>query len=746
MKGFLFIVSKRGAIDVEPNDLFQSIDYLKECDHTYDHYIYDDLLGISYTNEPKKEQAFHRQYFFAYSGQLTTSFDKVKNDIMKYNPNKVKNYVKDLSGAFAIAFAHVPSKTVRAYTHFARVNPIYYFEDANKIVLGTDPLIVHTAAYDTVVPVLKVQQSISFLMNGYYTDNNTLFEGVKAVPENTEVLIEKNSLSFIDIDDSVSNMFQKNATKEDYDELTELYLRAYDVVPQSDKPYTIGLTGGKDSRLIALGLIEKGIPFHAITRGFNDHPDVIIAQELAKRLNVSHKVNSPVVNRENELEMDLIGKILKTMHGTSGNVFGYENINYNPVFQDRIGLTGVGAECVRGGYGNHSRKNPNSITNELVKSFLNLREYITPGNETGYEQFLREFGKNETSFKEAQCKHYIFYRVGRWAGGTRNSILYTANMYSPFFDNQFLKKATQLNINTLVGEEVHYNIMKRLNPKIAEMSFFASRWGFESKGPKNPNDYRNWFKRNPTYAKTQLGAYNWRALNNEEPVLRNAFKNILLSNPNDEIFDVVNYNKIAEILNNPVPIALNKFIWSLASIKVYKDHFAGQVNYGFSSIKLKIPGGEIKHIDNFPQVKDLTSILQPINKAIVQKKNKQGFHLTLNKEGKGNLYIQTADSAFKSPPLLNRELLNVQGKKKLYVRFCLESELETDYDLYIMFYDETSRISSDVVKKKYKNKRIYIEKNILIPPHSKHVKFALNFKPKKEKIDIDIKYGYMELI
>lgn len=56
MKGFLFIVSKRGAIDVEPNDLFQSIDYLKECDHTYDHYIYDDLLGISYTNEPKKEQ------------------------------------------------------------------------------------------------------------------------------------------------------------------------------------------------------------------------------------------------------------------------------------------------------------------------------------------------------------------------------------------------------------------------------------------------------------------------------------------------------------------------------------------------------------------------------------------------------------------------------------------------------------------------------------------------------------------
>src|SRR5699024_379066 len=119
---------------------------------------------------------------------------------------------------------------------------------------------------------------------------------------------------------SIDHMFTKEPSNEDYDQLTDLYLKAFDVVPERDKPHHIGLTGGKDSRLIALGLIAKDIPFHSYTKGFDDHPDVIIAKQLAEKLHIPHNVDRPVLTKENTLEVDITERILGVMQGTSGTI------------------------------------------------------------------------------------------------------------------------------------------------------------------------------------------------------------------------------------------------------------------------------------------------------------------------------------------------------------------------------------------------------------------------------------------
>lgn len=746
MKGYIYYVSKTKSTIQDVEAKLKSINYWKDCEHQFDYDVYENILCIAYTNELIELKPKQNQYFFSYSGQINKSFTKVMEDLKQYNLVVARNYLKNLGGAFSFGIAYKPTKTIRIYTHFARVNPVYYYEDDQCIVVGTDPLIVQIIAYNGLGPEIEVEQSISFLMNGYYTDNETIFKGVTAIPENIEMVIENEKVTFNDIDDSTKTMFTKRPTNEDYDELTHSYLNAYDVIPKSNNQHRIGLTGGKDSRLIALGLLEKNIPFKSLTRGFEGHPDVLIAKEIAQKLKIQHTINTPKLNNANKLEIDIAKKILDTMIGTSGNVFGYENIKYNPEYQNRIGLTGVGAECVRGGYGNHSKKNPVNIGEEMVKSFSPLGRYINSNKQLPYENFLSELGKKEKSFKEAQCKHYIFYRVGRWAGGTRNSVLYTADMYSPFFDNQFLKKATQLNINALIGEEVHYNIMKRLNPEIANMAFFASRWSFEQKGPKNPNEYEQWFKRNPIYAKTQLGAYNWRLLNNQDPTLRNAMKEILLNDSKDEIFEVIDYNQVVNILEKPINASLNKLIWGLASIKLYKDYLKGKKKYVSKVIQLDIPSSTIKPIGQQPEMRDLTSIMTPINKALKSSNKKQGKSFQRIKEEKGNLYVQSGTGPLTKPPESDHSILEVQGRKKARFRVCIESVTPIDYDVYIMLFDDKKRISSEVFKVKYTKERMYIDRSIEVSKDTKYLKIAVNFKEKKLNWEIDLKYAYIELI
>lgn len=745
MKGYVYCVSKYTNISPKIRETLQLINHWKECEHDFVYETFENITCIAYTNEPVQLNSNRNKYFFSYSGQLNASFSKVVKDIEEHNPLDAKNYIKNLSGAFSLAFAHKPTNTVRAYTHFARVNPVYYYEDDDCIVIGTDPLIVQVVAFQGSAPKIALEQSVSFLMNGYYTDNHTLFQGVKAISENTEAVIENSELTFRKIDDSIENMFMKKPTKEIYDELTHYYLKAYDILPESNIPHHIGLTGGKDSRLIALGLLEKKIPFKARTRGFEDHPDVIIAQDIARKLNINHTVSKPVINQANQIEVDLKEKILKTMIGTSGNVFGYENINYNPVYQNRIGLTGVGAECVRGGYGNHSKKNPVDISEELVKSFLPLSKYIINDKHQPYRGFLEKLAEGETSFKEAQCKHYIFYRVGRWAGGTRNSVLYTTDMYSPFFDNQFLKKATQLNINALIGEEVHYNIMERLNPDISKMPFFASRWGFEQRGPKDPNNYLQWLKRNPIYAKTQLGAYNWRMLTNPDPTLRNAMKEILLTDSKDEIYEVVDYKQIEQILEKSVNMFLNKFIWGLASIKLYKDYILEKTKKSGQLISINIPESNLKTLDNQPEIRDLTSVFSPINKTLKVQKEKLGTLFSRNKNEKGNVYIQTGGGPLAQPPINDLEILNINKRSQVRFRVCLEAFKPLDYHVYIMTFDDKKRIKSELLKVKYTKERMYIDKSIKLTKDAKYLKIAINFKAKEKYWNVKLKYAYIEL-
>src|SRR5699024_8023189 len=261
-------------------------------------------------------------------------------------------YISALRGAFAIAMADFINNDLRFYTHIYRIDNIFYRETDQMIIVGTDPLIVSAISNpDNLKPEIEIENTISFLMNGYFADEKTLFKGIKLMPPNSVMKINENGIAIEDVDNTLNELISVKPSKEINDELKNDYIESFRAIPEGTK-MKLGITGGKDSRLALLGLLEAGYEVSTTTRGFKDNPDVQIAAEITKLLNLEHHIVEPKINDEEGLDIDIEKKALNAMKATSGQVYGYENIPYTTKYKGNQGVTGVAALSLKGGYSN----------------------------------------------------------------------------------------------------------------------------------------------------------------------------------------------------------------------------------------------------------------------------------------------------------------------------------------------------------------------------------------------------------
>ncbi|HEX8009077.1 MAG TPA: asparagine synthase-related protein, partial [Trebonia sp.] len=115
-----------------------------------------------------------------------------------------------------------------------------------------------------------------------------------------------------------------------------------------NSPVELSLTGGKDSRLVAAALVAAGIPVRAKTHGFADHPDVVVATEIARRLGIEHVVTEPAAPGQ---QTDLAARLRATVLVADGMLSAFENVGRpDPVPSPAVTAGGHGGELLRGGY------------------------------------------------------------------------------------------------------------------------------------------------------------------------------------------------------------------------------------------------------------------------------------------------------------------------------------------------------------------------------------------------------------
>src|SRR5699024_4845216 len=136
------------------------------------------ITSFFFTNETDNlESAYNNQedFFFTPVGIFTRQIDEIAQNMRKKNKQIELNYIKDLEGQFAIAYADYKQNTITAYSHVARIETIYSYVSENEIIIGTDPMLIGLIAYNGKIE-FDTNSMYSFLSNGYYADDQTPFK------------------------------------------------------------------------------------------------------------------------------------------------------------------------------------------------------------------------------------------------------------------------------------------------------------------------------------------------------------------------------------------------------------------------------------------------------------------------------------------------------------------------------------------------------------------------------------------
>jgi len=251
-------------------------------------------------------------------------------------------------------------------------------------------------------------------------------------------------------------------------------------------PVEVSLTGGKDSRLVIAAMIAAGVPVRARTHGFPDHPDVVIAAEIARRLGIEHEVRMPAAPGE---EIDVLGRIRATVLVADGMLSAFENVG-RPDPQPSASVTagGHGGELLRGGYaetaaGRLAVASPHGLRTAIeparraARAAELLRRLTTRhlgllrrGTAASYLVSLAPWSAALARGPlQALDDFYLVNRAGRWSAAARQAYLIRESLIQPLFDERVVLAARAVPIADRVSGGLSRAVLAELCPALLDV-------------------------------------------------------------------------------------------------------------------------------------------------------------------------------------------------------------------------------------------------------------------------------------
>jgi len=250
------------------------------------------------------------------------------------------------------------------------------------------------------------------------------------------------------------------------------------------RPVELSLTGGKDSRLVAAALVAAGVPVVARTHGFADHPDVVVAAEIARRLGIEHIVRTPAAPGQ---QVDVLGRIRATVLVADGMLSAFENVGRpDPAASPVVTAGGHGGELLRGGYAETAVGRPGAVgglraalgpARRAARSVELLRRLTTKhlgllrrGPAAGYVASLTPW---TTALARgplvALDDFYLVNRAGRWSAAARQAYLIRENLVQPLFDEHVVAAARAVPLVDRVSGALSATVLAELCPAITNI-------------------------------------------------------------------------------------------------------------------------------------------------------------------------------------------------------------------------------------------------------------------------------------
>jgi Asparagine synthase len=266
-------------------------------------------------------------------------------------------------------------------------------------------------------------------------------------------------------------------------DVAEALVAAVAPLRDAGEPVQLSLTGGKDSRLIAVALVKAGVPVVAKTHGFDDHPDVVVAAEIARRLGIEHITATPTAPGQ---RVDVLGRIRATVLVADGMLSAFENVGRpDPAASPALTAGGHGGELLRGGYAETAGKRaaPGGLRGAVAparraaRSAELLRRLTTKhlglirrGPAAAYLASLAPWAAPLARHPmRALDDFYLVNRAGRWSAAARQAYLLRERLAQSLFDDRVVLAARAVPLTERVSGALSAAVLAELSPALADV-------------------------------------------------------------------------------------------------------------------------------------------------------------------------------------------------------------------------------------------------------------------------------------
>ncbi|HEY1701371.1 MAG TPA: asparagine synthase-related protein [Trebonia sp.] len=404
--------------------------------------------------------------------------------IIRWGPGPAGNAAPESFGDTIWPDPSAPGSPVRARTSLTRVDPVYAAETADAVILSDRALWAAWVAdrmggYDPA-------HACALLNTGYPLGGTTPWKGVRALPPAAtaravggRLTVSAGSLSggvAGDAGDAGDESGQRKAAAATAADVAAALTAAVAPLKETGEPVELSLTGGKDSRLIAAALVSAGIPVHARTHGFSEHPDVVIAAQVAQVLGIEHTVRTPA---EPGQQTDPAARVRSAVLVADGMLSAFENVG-RPDTRRSPALTagGHGGELLRGGYAEIAagRRPARLRAAEVLRRLTTKRiGLVRRGAAAGYLASLTPW--TGAAFTRGPLPmlddFYLVNRAGRWSAAARQAYLVRERLAQPLFDDNVVRAARAVPLPERLSGSLITSVITELSPALVDVPFAA---------------------------------------------------------------------------------------------------------------------------------------------------------------------------------------------------------------------------------------------------------------------------------
>lgn len=382
-----------------------------------------------------------------------------------------------LDGQFALAIYNPQQQMLSLVSDPFGLIPLYYGRMGKRWYVSTSALAIAKALHASA----DLFRARSYLLYGDLLDE-TLWEGVRRLPPATVLSISpegavQSTYWTFDIDEEIARFSENQAV----DCILESFSQSMHQGLNREGKLWISLTGGMDSRMLAVLTAYSELPFKTYCHGPLDSRDVRIAKHISQVMGWEYEYFPlpddwghqrlewlPWAAKQTDCELDVV-KMSRTIREQTLKAK-----------QMNVSLWGYGGEIYRGIYWKQEFFSTGVTPRVNYDQLLNLRLHpldvtvLTDGqnwNKAARDALDAEFrtiGERQPDWPNTVKLDLIGLRLERQAcGGTIAAVLGQQRVPLPFNFRENLRRAISVNYRWRKHSRLFRKLLERINPELA---------------------------------------------------------------------------------------------------------------------------------------------------------------------------------------------------------------------------------------------------------------------------------------